>query len=211
MLTNLRMNSWQSLLNGEASTLRCWVILFSDLNTYQPTTYGKMNLGTLLGLLLPAMCLGWSVSLDFDSALQSDSHWQESRNTSRFFKVPSPHSGLSVLGWRSEAEWGPRQNISCCLFGDYSTNYSCFTLCDLLAEMQARGKQAGGEHGAPCSKWKGGRDKGIQVPPIRKRLIGTKKFWILMDLGGRSLVLPRTWIFDQRHMNVLSLRYILED
>ena len=43
-----------------------------------------MIVGTVLGLLLPAVSLGWTVSLDLDSSLRTDSHWQDSRNTDSF-------------------------------------------------------------------------------------------------------------------------------
>ena len=43
-----------------------------------------MIVGALLGLLLPAVSLGWTVSLDLDSSLRTDSHWQESRNTGSY-------------------------------------------------------------------------------------------------------------------------------
>ena len=45
-----------------------------------------MIVGTLLGLLLPAVSLGWTVSLDLDSSLRTDSHWQESRNTGSYLR-----------------------------------------------------------------------------------------------------------------------------
>lgn len=45
-----------------------------------------MIVGALLGLLLPAVSLGWTVSLDLDSSLRTDSHWQESRNTGSYLR-----------------------------------------------------------------------------------------------------------------------------
>ena len=45
-----------------------------------------MIVGTLLGLLLPAVSLGWTVSLDLDSSLRTDSHWQESCNTGSYLR-----------------------------------------------------------------------------------------------------------------------------
>ena len=45
-----------------------------------------MIVGALLGLLLPSVSLGWSVSLDLDSSLRTDSHWQESRNTGSYLR-----------------------------------------------------------------------------------------------------------------------------
>ena len=46
----------------------------------------EMLLGTVLGLLFPASSIAWSVSLDLDSSLRTDSHWQESRNTGSYLR-----------------------------------------------------------------------------------------------------------------------------
>ena len=45
-----------------------------------------MIVGALLGLLLPAVSLGWTVSLHLNSSLRTDSHWQESRNTGSYLR-----------------------------------------------------------------------------------------------------------------------------
>ena len=48
----------------------------------------EMLRGTVLvlGLLFPASSIAWSVSLDLDSSLRTDSHWQESRNTGSYLR-----------------------------------------------------------------------------------------------------------------------------
>ena len=46
----------------------------------------EMLLGTVLGLLFPVSSIAWSVSLDLDSSLRTDSHWQESRNTGSYLR-----------------------------------------------------------------------------------------------------------------------------
>ena len=46
----------------------------------------EMLLGTVMGLLFPASSIAWSVSLDLDSSLRTDSHWQESRNTGSYLR-----------------------------------------------------------------------------------------------------------------------------
>ena len=46
----------------------------------------EMLLGTVMGLLFPASSIAWSVSLDLDSSLRTDSHWQESRNTGTYLR-----------------------------------------------------------------------------------------------------------------------------
>ena len=46
----------------------------------------EMLLGTAMGLLFPVSSIAWSVSLDLDSSLRTDSHWQESRNTGSYLR-----------------------------------------------------------------------------------------------------------------------------
>ena len=46
----------------------------------------EMLLGTVMGLLFPASSIAWSVSLDLDSSLRTDSNWQESRNTGSYLR-----------------------------------------------------------------------------------------------------------------------------
>ena len=48
----------------------------------------EMLRGTVLVLVLlfPASSIAWSVSLDLDSSLRTDSHWQESRNTGSYLR-----------------------------------------------------------------------------------------------------------------------------
>ena len=46
----------------------------------------EMLLCTVLGLLFPVSSTAWSVSLDLDSSLRTDSHWQESRNTGSYLR-----------------------------------------------------------------------------------------------------------------------------
>ena len=45
----------------------------------------EMLLVTVL-VLFPASSIAWSVSLDLDSSLRTDSHWQESRNTGSYLR-----------------------------------------------------------------------------------------------------------------------------
>ena len=67
-----------------------------------------MIVGTLLGLLLPVACVGWSVNLDLDSSLRTDSHWQESRNSGTYLR-DSFRSQVLIPAFQSLVK-GLRQN-----------------------------------------------------------------------------------------------------
>ena len=70
----------------------------------------EMLLGTVMGLLFPASSIAWSVSLDLDSSLRTDSHWQESRNTGSYLRdsfrsqVLIPAFQVLVKGLRQNEE-----------------------------------------------------------------------------------------------------------
>ena len=70
----------------------------------------EMLLGTVLGLLFPVSSIAWSVSLDLDSSLRTDSHWQESRNTGSYLRdsfrsqVLIPAFQVLVKGLRQNEE-----------------------------------------------------------------------------------------------------------
>ena len=75
--------------------------------------------GTVLGLILPVLSLAWSVSLDLDTSLRSDSHWQESRNTGTYLRdsfrsqVLIPAFQVLVKGLRQNEEEDRVFRISC--------------------------------------------------------------------------------------------------
>ena len=79
----------------------------------------KMLFGTVLGLILPVLSLAWSVSLDLDTSLRSDSHWQESRNTGTYLRdsfrsqVLIPAFQVLVKGLRQNEEEDRVFRISC--------------------------------------------------------------------------------------------------
>ena len=70
----------------------------------------EMLLGTVLGLLFPVSSIAWSVSLDLDSSLRTDSHWQESCNTGSYLRdsfrsqVLIPAFQVLVKGLRQNEE-----------------------------------------------------------------------------------------------------------
>ena len=70
----------------------------------------EMLLGTVLGLLFPVLSRAWSVSLDLDTSLRTDSHWQESRNTGSYLRdsfrsqVLIPAFQVLVKGLRQNEE-----------------------------------------------------------------------------------------------------------
>ena len=78
-----------------------------------------MLFGTVLGLILPVLSLAWSVSLDLDTSLRSDSHWQESRNTGTYLRdsfrsqVLIPAFQVLVKGLRQNEEEDRVFRISC--------------------------------------------------------------------------------------------------
>ena len=69
-----------------------------------------MLFGTVLVLILPVSSLAWSVSMELDSSLRSDSHWQESRNTGAYLRdsfrsqVLIPAFQVLVKGLRQNEE-----------------------------------------------------------------------------------------------------------
>ena len=79
----------------------------------------KMLFGSVLGLILPVLSLAWSVSLDLDTSLRSDSHWQESRNTGTYLRdsfrsqVLIPAFQVLVKGLRQNEEEDRVFRISC--------------------------------------------------------------------------------------------------
>ena len=79
----------------------------------------EMLLGTVMGLLFPASSIAWSVSLDLDSSLRTDSHWQESRNTGSYLRdsfrsqVLIPAFQVLVKGLRQNEEEDRVFRISC--------------------------------------------------------------------------------------------------
>ena len=82
----------------------------------------KMLFGTVLVLILPVLSLAWSVSLDMDSALRSDSHWQESRNSGTYLRdsfrsqVLIPAFQVLVKGLRQNEEEDKVFRIGCLAF-----------------------------------------------------------------------------------------------
>ena len=78
-----------------------------------------MLFGSVLGLILPVFSLAWSVSLDLDTSLRSDSHWQESRNTGTYLRdsfrsqVLIPAFQVLVKGLRQNEEEDRVFRISC--------------------------------------------------------------------------------------------------
>ena len=70
----------------------------------------EMLLGTVLGLLFPVSSIAWSVSLDLDSSLRTDSHWQGARNTGSYLRdsfrsqVLIPAFQVLVKGLRQNEE-----------------------------------------------------------------------------------------------------------
>ena len=78
-----------------------------------------MLFGSVLGLILPVLSLAWSVSLDLDTSLRSDSHWQESRNTGTYLRdsfrsqVLIPAFQVLVKGLRQNEEEDRVFRISC--------------------------------------------------------------------------------------------------
>lgn len=75
--------------------------------------------GTVLVLILPVSSLAWSVSMELDSSLRSDSHWQESRNTGAYLRdsfrsqVLIPAFQVLVKGLRQNEEEDRVFRISC--------------------------------------------------------------------------------------------------
>ena len=67
-----------------------------------------------VGILLMIPCLGlaWSVNLELDTALRSDSHWQESRNSGTYLRdsfrsqvlIPAFHSVIGGIRQNEEAD-----------------------------------------------------------------------------------------------------------
>ena len=63
-------------------------------------------------LMLPCMGLAWSVNLELDTALRSDSHWQESRNQGTYLRdsfrsqvlIPAFHSVIGGIRQNAEAD-----------------------------------------------------------------------------------------------------------
>lgn len=63
-------------------------------------------------LLLPCMGLAWTVNLELDTALRSDSHWQESRNQGTYLRdsfrsqvlIPAFHSVIGGIRQNAEAD-----------------------------------------------------------------------------------------------------------
>ena len=78
-----------------------------------------MLFGTVLVLILPVSSLAWSVSMELDSSLRSDSHWQESRNTGAYLRdsfrsqVLIPAFQVLVKGLRQNEEDDRVFRISC--------------------------------------------------------------------------------------------------
>ena len=78
-----------------------------------------MLFGTVLVLILPVSSLAWSVSMELDSSLRSDSHWQESRNTGAYLRdsfrsqVLIPAFQVLVKGLRQNEEEDRVFRISC--------------------------------------------------------------------------------------------------
>ena len=63
-------------------------------------------------LMLPCMGVAWSVNLELDTALCSDSHWQESRNRGVYLRdsfrsqvlIPAFHSVIGGIKQNAEAD-----------------------------------------------------------------------------------------------------------
>ena len=63
-------------------------------------------------LMLPCMGVAWSVNLELDTALRSDSHWQESRNRGVYLRdsfrsqvlIPAFHSVIGGIRQNAEAD-----------------------------------------------------------------------------------------------------------
>ena len=63
-------------------------------------------------LMLPCMGVAWSVNLELDTALRSDSHWQESRNRGVYLRdsfrsqvlIPAFHSVIGGIKQNAEAD-----------------------------------------------------------------------------------------------------------
>ena len=74
-----------------------------------------------VGVFLMLLCMGlaWTVNLELDTALRSDSHWQESRNSGTYLRdsfrsqvlIPAFHSVIG--GIRQNAEANQVFRIAC--------------------------------------------------------------------------------------------------
>ena len=88
-----------------------WIFFFL-LSDCAPScsTNGKMFAGSLL--MLPCLGLAWSVNLELDSSVRSDSHWQESRNSGTYLRdsfrsqvlIPAFNSVIGGLRQNEEAD-----------------------------------------------------------------------------------------------------------
>ena len=88
-----------------------WISFFySVIVLLASSTDGKMFAGRIL--MLPCLGLAWSVNVELDSALRSDSHWQESRNSGTYLRdsfrsqvlIPAFNSVIRGLTQNEEAD-----------------------------------------------------------------------------------------------------------
>ena len=76
--------------------------------------YPQLDVAMFWGVLLMLPCMGvaWSVNLELDTALRSDSHWQESRNRGVYLRdsfrsqvlIPAFHSVIGGIKQNAEAD-----------------------------------------------------------------------------------------------------------
>ena len=86
------------------------LLFYSVILLLASSTDGKMFAGRIL--MLPCLGSAWSVNLELDSALRSDSHWQESRNSGTYLRdsfrsqvlIPAFNSVIGGLRQNEEAD-----------------------------------------------------------------------------------------------------------